>query len=181
MEDTSIICDYVTLFIDDGANTIGADTANGLFVWNIPNKAYYFKDRGSVCLMSIADAMLPREVGENLVVMTQQGFNGMVSQVDSAAADKINSDLAVLGSFTNFTSSGLGTFETKYKSPQTIKLLTPAKPRQIKLQFFTEDKTPLDMSSAPLDNSGHVTIKFEYFNPERLNNVIYSQEYKPAF
>lgn len=180
MEDTSIICDYVSLFIEDGADTAnGADTGNGLFVWNIPKTAYYFKDRGSVCLMSIADATLPREIGENVTVMTKQGFNGMVSQVDSTDADKINGDLAVLGSFMNNSYSEAGVFETKYQSPEVIKLLTPAKPTKIALQFFTEEKDAKDMNL--LKSEGHVTIKFEYFNPERLNNVIYSQEYKPAF
>lgn len=181
MDDTSVICDYISLFVEDANQTTGSDLANGKLVWNIPSNSYYFKDRGSVCLMSIADASLPREIGENLVVMTKQGYNGMISQVDSVAADKINADLAVLGSFSNFTTTPLANFQTKFLSPQPIKLLTPAKPAQITLFLFDEDKAAKDMSGSPLSREGHFTIKFEYINPERLNNVIYSQEYKPAF
>lgn len=181
MDDTSIICDYVTLFVDDAASTTGTDLANGKLVWNIPINSYYFKDRGNVCLMSIADAALPRELGENVVIMTQQGFNGTTSQVDSAAADKINADLAAIGSFTNMTTTPLSNFRMKFSSPEPIKLLTAAKPRQITLFVFDEDKTAKDMSSQPLDREGHFTIKFQYVNPEKQRDLLYSQEYKPAF
>ena len=176
--DPSVICDYVTVFTVDAANHPESDMDEGRLVWDIPPHAYYFKDRGSVCLMSIADGTLPRQVGENVIVMTQQGFNGMTAQEDSGTV--INSDLAVLATFINSRLQD-DHIVTKYLSPQPIKLLTPAKPKQIKVQFMSMEKTAVDMSSTTLSANGTLTFKFEYFNPERLNNGLYSQEYKPAW
>ncbi len=177
---SSIICDYVTVFICDAYENGLSDFANGVCVWDIPESAYYFKDRGSVCLMSIVDATLPQDIGEDIVVMTQQGRNGFTTQENSAAADIINADLAVLGSFTNSTNES-GAYFSKFNTPQLIKLQTSAKPRRIRLVLFTDDKDTKDISSAALRKEGHFTIKFEYIDPEVNQKTNYSVEYKPAF
>lgn len=179
---SSIICDYVTLFIYDADYNGLSDFANGVAVWDIPEKAFYFKDRGSVCLMSIASASLPPEYGDNVIIMTQQGYNGFTTQENSVAADLINQDLSVLGSFTNFSSEGTGHFSHEYQKPEVIKLLTPAKPRQIRLLFFKDDKTTFDLTSeTELEREGHITLKFEYIDPEKLRENNYGVEYKAAF
>ena len=179
---SSIICDYVTLFMADAELNGASDYPAGLAVWDIPESAYYFKDRGSVCLMSIASSSLPAEYGENVILMTQQGYNGFTTQVNSSDANVINRDLAVLGSYSNFTQQGIGNFRTEYQTSQTIKLLTPAKPRQIRLVFFKDDKTPFNLTTEnEMENEGHITLKFEYIDPEKLQDNNYSVEYKPAF
>jgi len=178
---SSIICDYVTLFIDDANENGLSDFANGVAIWDIPEKAFYFKDRGSVCLMSVASASLPKEFGENVIMMTQQGYNGFTTQENSVAADLINPDLAVLGSFTNFSSSS-GHFAHEYQKPEVIKLLTSAKPRKMKIVFFKDDKTPFNMTAeTEMQKEGHITLKFEYIDPEILRENNYGVEYKAAF
>ncbi len=180
---SSIICDYVTLFMTDAEENGLSDYANGVAVWDIPESAFYFKDRGSVCLMSIASASLPAEWSENVIIMTQQAKNGFTTQENSTAANRINDDLSVLGSFVNFTATGLNQYYTQYQSPQPIKVLTDAKPRQIRLMFFKDNKRAFDISAgeAEMEDEGHITLKFEYVNPEKLQDNIYSTEYKPAF
>ena len=179
---SSIICDYVSLFIYDAKENGLSDLANGMAVWDIPEKAFYFKDRGSVCLMSVASATLPSEYGGSVIMMTQQGYNGFTTQENSPAADLINQDLSVLGSFTNFSTSAGGHFSHEYQQHETIKLLTSTKPRQIKLFFFKDDKTPYDMTlETETEREGHITLKFEYIDPEKLRENNYGVEYKAAF
>lgn len=179
---SSIICDYVTVFMTDAEENGLSDYTNGVAVWDIPEKSFYFKDRGSVCLMSIVSASLPAEWSENVIVMTQQAKNGFTTQENSTDANKINNDLAVLGSFVNFTTTGISNYYTQYQTPQTIKVLTDAKPRQIRLVFFKDDKTPFDITTEnEMEDEGHITLKFEYIDPKKLQENIYSVEYKPAF
>tara|TARA_R100000951_G_scaffold78546_1_gene66297 strand:- start:1953 stop:2498 length:546 start_codon:yes stop_codon:yes gene_type:complete len=179
---SSIICDYITLFIEDAYENGLSDFANGVAVWDIPEKSFYFKDRGSVCLMSMVSSGLPSDYGENITLMTQQGYNGFTSQENSDAGDLINADLAVMGSYTNFSGDPGGSYLTEYTAPETIKLLTAAKPRQIRFVFFKNDKTTFDLSAdSAMRTRGHITLKFEYIDPEILREGLYGVEYKPAF
>ena len=173
----NIVCDYVTVFIKDAENNPETDYDSGRCCWNIPYNAYYFKDRGSVCLMSIVDANMSKL--SEMVVMTQKGFNGTTALVNDM--DNDTRDLALLGTFIHneFENSG-DHYETEYLAPQKIKLLTPARPSFIKLYFFNINKDSIDFTDG-VGAGGHITFKFEYVPPEILENNIVKQEYLPAF
>lgn len=174
--DPSIVCDYVTLFIKDADNHPESDMNDGKCVWNIPYNAYYFKDRGSVCLMSIVDGNISKV--SDMIVMTQKGFNGSTPVID--AFDNSIRDLAILGSFTHNLADG-DNYVTEYLSPQKIKLLTACRPSQIQLYFYDMNKNAVDFTQAAGNEKGHITLKFEYVNPEELEKNIVNQEYLPAF
>jgi len=176
--DNTVICDYITLWVKDGNNHPQTNLNKGVVVWDIPPNAYYYKDRGSVCMMSIVDATL-EDGAENVVVMTQSGFNSSTAQINGNVnqfEDDIQ-DLGTLGVFVNSYAFGETQYETKYLAPEVIKVLTPARPRTIKL-YFTDEQKGLFRFDAAL---GCITIKFEYVRPEILQESIYSVEYKPAF
>ncbi len=181
--DPTIICDYITFWTADAAEHPETDLDNGRMVWDIPPQAYYFKDRGNVCMMSIVDATMPRVIADNNIIMTQSGFNGSVAQIYDGTnqfEDSIQ-DLAVLGNIVCNRGEGDPlTFSTTYQAPEAIRLLTPARPSKLKLYFVDEDKELHDFADASKDN-GHFTVKFEYIKPEVLQKNIYSVEYKPAF
>lgn len=178
--DPSIICDYVTLFIKDADNHPDSKLSDGRCCWNIPYNAYYFKDRGSVCLMSVVDANLSKKIAD-CAIYTQKGYNGICSANNSNSFDNSIKDLAMLGSFShNFNDSG--NYVTEYQTHQDIKLLTSARPSQIKLYFYDERRFSIGFTAGGANNDlGHVTIKFEYVNPEELEKNIVKQEYKSAF
>jgi len=182
--DNTIICDYVTLWFKDADNHPDSDFSDGRAVWDIPPNAYYYKDRGSVCMMSIVDATLNKNIGDNVVLMTQSGFNSSTAQIygDVNQFDNDTQDLGVLGHFVvNRAEGSPAVYETKYLSPEVIKVLTPARPRTIKLFFVDEDKALHNLNNDGGDDNGHITIKFEYVKPEILQKNIYSVENKPAF
>lgn len=169
--DPSVICDYVTLFIKDANNNPASDLANGKCCWNIPYNAYYFKDRGTISLMSVVDANLSESLGDG-AIFTQRGFNG--SSSDATTFSNNTPDLAMLGSI-SVRESGLYQ-TTAYQTTQNMKLLTPARPTQIQLYFFSETKDAFDFTGF---EAGHVTIKFEYVNPAELQKNVVEEEYTP--
>lgn len=180
--DPTIICDYITLWTKDGDEHPESDLSDGRIVWDIPPSAYYFKDRGYVCMMSIVDATLQRILGDNVVVMTQQGFNGSTAQIygDVNQFEKDIQDLATLGNIICARGEGQ-TLASTYQAPEPIRLLTPARPSKIKLYFVEEDKRMKNLTSDGARDNGHFTIKFEYVKPETLQQNIYSVENTPAF
>ncbi len=182
--DNTVICDYITLWIKDADNNPLSDLQKGRAVWDIPPNAYYYKDRGSVCMMSIVDATLGGGA-DNIIILTQDGFNASTAQYKREGYYNVNRfdqdvrDLGVLGCFINNYAFGETTYETKYLSPEVIKVLTPARPRTIKLYFYDENKSIHAMDSS--SEQGCITLKFEYVRPELLQENIYSVENKPAF
>lgn len=177
--DNSIICDYITLWLGDADNHPQSDMNRGKAVWDIPPNAYYFKDRGSVCMMSIVDANI-EDSADNTVVLTQSGFNSSTAEIYGGVNPFVRNiqDLGVLGCFINNYAFTGNNYETKYNSPEVIKVLTPARPRTIKLYFYDENKAIVNFSTPA---KGCITIKFEYVKPELLEDNIHSMEYKPAF
>tara|TARA_R110000744_G_scaffold40296_1_gene91406 strand:+ start:221 stop:769 length:549 start_codon:yes stop_codon:yes gene_type:complete len=178
--DNTVICDYITLWIKDADNNPKSDLQRGVAVWDIPPPAYYYKDRGSVCMMSIVDATLGGGA-DNIIIMTQNGFNTSTAQLEDGSNQftRYTQDLGVLGCFINNYAFTDTTFETKYLSPEVIKVLTPARPRTIKL-YFVDGKKAIHAMNLESDN-GCITVKFEYVRPKLLQEKIYSVENKPAF
>tara|TARA_R100001198_G_C5177925_1_gene175827 strand:+ start:69 stop:620 length:552 start_codon:yes stop_codon:yes gene_type:complete len=179
--DNSIICDYVTVWIKDAYNNPKSNMDDGLAVWDIPYNAYYFKDRGTVCMMSVVDAAIDRGNTQgfvDIVMMTQSGFNCSTAQIhnDNHFEDDIQ-DLGVLGCFVVNYAFTNDDYETKFTTPEVIKVLTPARPSTIKVYFFSGGKNRHTLD----DEGGHITFKFEYIKPEILQENIYSTDPKPAF
>ncbi len=182
--DPTIVCDYVTLWIKDADNNPASKFSDDRAVWDIPPQAYYYKDRGSVCLMSVADVVWEKG-GDNVMIFTQSGFNGSCAD---AGAGVINTetmtqedyrDFALLGNIVKkIYDNSDDTYRMEYNnSHEPIRVLTPARPSQIKLYFVEEQKDHLNID----DSIGCITLKFEYINPKILQSNIYSTEYKPAF
>ena len=88
---SSLICDYITVFFEDG------NVTDGVCEWNIPSSSYYYQHRGTMAMISIADAVFAAGGNRGILVAFESGFNGTTAQEGSA--DPIKNDLAFLGTF----------------------------------------------------------------------------------
>jgi hypothetical protein len=168
-------CDFVTVFIADAANHPSSDLANGVCVWDIPASAYYYNDRSSITVLSVADATLDRNLGDNIVMLTPIGLNSSCSQLNSTNST-LNTSLGVLGSFVSNAQENTTKFNMSFQNHQPIKILSPAQPNQMKLVFIEDDKGAVDLSSLGI---GHMTLRFDYYPPS--DYVPSPNEFKAAF
>lgn len=168
-------CDFVTVFIADAANHPSSDLANGVCVWDIPASAYYYNDRSSITVLSVADATLDRNLGDNIVMLTPIGLNSSCSQLNSTNST-LNTSLGVLGSFVSNAQENTTKFNMSFQNHQPIKILSPAQPNQMKLVFIEDDKGVVDLSSLSI---GHMTLRFDYYPPS--DYVPSPNEFKAAF
>lgn len=166
-------CDYVTLFIKDAAQHPASDLANGKCVWDIPESAYYYKDRSSITVMSVPDAGLSKILLDDIIMMSPIGFNNSCSQLNSNTATKLNSSLGTIGSFSGHNKpDGINAFEMRYINAVPIYTLVPSQPTQIEIKFIRDTKAVVDLSNPDAGGErGHVTLKFDYYKPS---------DYKPA-
>ncbi len=166
-------CDYVTLFIKDAARHPASDLANGVCVWDIPESAYYYKDRSSITVMSVPDAGLSKLLLDNIVMMSPIGFNNSCSQLNSNAATKLDSSLGVIGSFNGHNKpDNTNAFEMRYINAVPIYTLISSQPNKIEIRFLRDTKAVVDLSDADAGGErGHIVLKFDYYKPS---------SYKPA-
>jgi hypothetical protein len=166
---SSLICDYITLFFEDG------NVTNGVAEWEIPTASYYYQTRGQMAVMSIADAVFNPNAGDDsILIATDSGFNGSVAQEGSA--DLIKNNLSVLGSFQQVGNTTMTEGIFAYFKTEPVKILTPARPNKIRLYFFkATNKNEFDIAT------GCVTIKFEYLSPEAEKEINDAVSYIPAF
>tara|TARA_R100000935_G_scaffold40161_1_gene61674 strand:+ start:285 stop:836 length:552 start_codon:yes stop_codon:yes gene_type:complete len=168
---SSLICDYITLFFEDG------NIDNGIGEWEIPSSSYYYQTRGNIAVVSLADAVFNTDQGstnDTVIVGTDCGLNSSVAQV--GASTKINNNLSFLGSIQLVAQHGAIYGVFNYFKTEPIKILTPARPSRIKLSFFkANDKSAYDITK------GCVTLKFEYLSPETEKEVNDAVSYIPAF
>lgn len=165
---TSYICDYITLFFEDGNIT------GGVGEWDIPAGSYYYQHRGTMTLISIADAVFAPGTGTaGILVGFENGFNGTTAQ--EGTADRIKNDLAFLGTFqySGDSSADKSTFE--YNKVEPIKVLTSARPSKLRFHFFKDNKNEFDISE------GCLIVKFEYLSPEAEKEINDAVSYVPAF
>tara|TARA_B100000780_G_C21061699_1_gene426748 strand:+ start:628 stop:1161 length:534 start_codon:yes stop_codon:yes gene_type:complete len=171
MNYSSIICDYITLFFEDG------NISNGVGEWEIPTSSYYYQTRGPMCVVSLADAVFNSDQGSTndaIIVGTDCGFNSTTAQEGSS--NKINNNLSFLGSIQLVQQHGaiFGVFN--YIKTEPIKILTPARPSKIKLYFLkANDKTLYNITK------GCVTLKFEYLSTETERQINDAVSYIPLF
>ena len=161
------ICDYITVFFEDG------NVTNGVCEWNIPTSAYYFQDRGTMAMISIADAVFAAGGNRGILVAFENGFNGTTAQEGSA--DPIKNDLAFLGTFQQVSNASEPNGMFAFHKVEPIRVLTPARPSKIRFHFFADDKNEYNISE------GCLVLKFEYLSPEDAKEVNYSTSYNPAF
>ncbi len=164
---SSIICDYITLFFEDGNIT------NGVGEWTIPSSSYYYQDRGTMAMVSIADGCLGKDGARSVKIGFENGFNGTTAQVGTA--DPIKNDLAFLGIFQMVYSPSIAAGTYDYHKVEAIKVLTPARPPKIRFHFIGDDK------SVMTPTEGCLILKFEYLSPDAEKEVNYSTSYTPAF
>ena len=165
---SSLICDYITLFFEDGNLT------NGVGEWDIPTSSYYYQHRGTMAMISIADATFAPGAGDDSVLIAfEGGFNGTTAQEGST--DKIKNDLAFLGTFQQTSNAGVtgGMFE--YNKVEPIRVLTSARPSKLRFHFIKDNKNEFDITK------GALIVKFEYLSPEAEKEVNDAVSYVPAF
>ena len=164
---TSYICDYVTVFFEDGVT-------DNVGEWNIPPSSYYYQSRGTLALVSIADATFDADGNNNIIIAYGNGFNGTIAQ--DGASDLLPNNVSVLGSLvqtSNQNEANDGLYV--YQRTEPIKVLTSARPSKIQLSFWKDSKAARDVSR------GSVTLKFEYLSPEAEKDVNQAVSYVPAF
>jgi len=161
------ICDYITVFFEDG------NVTNGVCEWSIPTSAYYFQDRGTMAMISIADAVFTAGGNRGVLIAFENGFNGTTAQ--EGTADPIKNDLAFLGTFQQVSNAGVTNGMFAFHKVEPIRVLTPARPSKIRVHFFADDKNEFNISE------GCLILKFEYLSPEDAKEINYSTTYTPAF
>ena len=164
---SSTICDYVTVFFEDG------NVTNGVAEWSIPTSAYYYQDRGTMALISVADAVFAAGGSKAILVAFDNGFNGTTAQ--DGTTDPIKNDLAFLGTFQMVANAGVTEGMFNFNKCEPIKVLTPARPSKIRFHFFGDDKAEFNITE------GCLILKFEYLSPELEQNINYGTSYVPAF
>jgi hypothetical protein len=167
------ICDYITVFFEDGNITDKGATEVG--EWYIPSSAYYYQNRGTMALISIADATYHADDNQNILIGYDNAFNGTIAQVGSA--DPLPNNLAILGNLyqtSNAAEVADGLYA--YNKTEPIKILTSARPSIIRLHFFKDNKAIRNM-----DDRGCITLKFEYLSPEAEKEINQAVSYVPAF
>jgi len=165
---TSYICDYVTVFFEDGNIT------SNVGEWNIPASSYYYQSRGNLVLVSLVDATFDADGDNNILIAYDNGFNGSVAQVGTA--DPIANNLAVLGSLVQTSNpNDANNGQYVYQRTEPIKVLTSARPNKIRLTFLKDNKQDRDVTR------GSVTLKFEYLSPEAEKEINDAVSYVSAF
>lgn len=165
---SSYICDYITVFFEDG--NISANVGE----WYIPPSSYYYQSRGTLALVSVVDATFDADGDNNILIAYDNGFNGTVAQVNST--DLVPNNISILGSLiqsVNLSETTDGLYH--YNRTEPIKVLTAARPNKVKLSFWKDNKQARDVSR------GSVTLKFEYLSPEAEKEVNQAVSYVPAF
>jgi hypothetical protein len=149
------IADYYTIF-PATANITNADIGESTF--NLPQSTYLSNAKGQYCLISLADGCLDEEDIDMPIVVSLQGVN------NNGGED------AVLGHFSVTAEQGNTRFHHTFLK-NDVKYLISARPSQIRIRTFQEDKTALPLTS------GYLTFKFEYLSKEAVRVMNDESEY----
>lgn len=149
------IADYLTVF-PAAANITNA--AIGESTFNVPQSTYLSNAKGQYCLVSLADASIDDDDVELPIVVSLQGVN------NNGGED------AVLGHFSVTAEQGNTRFHHTFNK-NDVKYLISARPSQIRIRTFQEDKTALPLTS------GYLTFKFEYLSKEAVRVMNDESEY----
>jgi hypothetical protein len=140
------IADYYTIFPLFGNVT---NFGLGESTFNVPQSTYLSNAKGQYCLISLADASVDFDSVELPIVVSLQGVS------NNGGED------AVLGHFSITAEQGNTRFHHTFNK-NDVKYLISARPSQIRIRTFQEDKTALPLTS------GYLTFKFEYLSKEAV-------------
>ena len=149
------IADYYTVFPVSG-NVTNFGTGESTF--NVPQSTYLSNAKGQYCLISLADASIDYSSVELPIVVSLQGVN------NNGGED------AVLGHFSVTAEQGNTRFHHTFNK-NDVKYLISARPSQIRINCFREDKTVLPLST------GYLTFKFEYLSKNVVKMMNEESEY----
>ena len=176
---SSAICDYVTLFIEDGNIT----AEEGIGRWYVPSSSYYHQNRGNLALMSIVDCGYTHgDINHDVLIGTTKGYNGSIAQVNSSDII-VRNDISIIASIKRvahaLSGGGAGNdadIITVFNNVEPIKVLTAARPSQIELVFIKDSKRYHTLTTA-----GFIVVKFEYLSPEEEQKINQEVSYTEAF
>ena len=168
-----VYSDYVTCYIKD----VYEETPSGL-VWKIPPDAYYYKDKGTLCKVSLADAVLETDgAGDQNIAINYVGTltGGLNEQLYT---NKIENYAGTLGIF-RYISGGAYTWNIGNSGAEPIKLVTAARPDKITLTFVEGNKNYYNFDVQ--DQDGVFILRFDYYDEVIENQINYDVSYKAAF
>ena len=178
----SSICDYITLFFKDGIND-----REGTQKWDIPLSSYYYQTRGTMCLVSLADATLQSidkgDLKEPVMIAYDGAFNGTTAEVDTTDP-LIPNDMAFLGNISVIQQRADSMSDDsifQFRPTQPIQLLVAARPTTVRLHFVKPNKSAVDFDTFSSYWRGSVTLKFTYLSPDEESRVNAAVSYNPAF
>lgn len=170
---SSVYSDYVTLYIKD----VYDSSSQGKLVWKIPPDAYYHKDKGLLCKVSLADAALQTSgSGDQNISINYVGSltGGLNEQVAATAVENFAGTLGILTYNSNIN------WYSGQSGSEPIKLLTSARPDKIALTFVEGSKVKYDFDLSG-GQDGIFVLRFDYFDPIAEKQINYDVSYKPAF
>lgn len=171
---SSVFSDYVTLYIKD----VYDSTTAGKLVWKIPPDAYYYKDKGTLCKVSLADAAIQTDGSgdQNMSINYVGTLTGGIN--DQEGGNIVESYAGTLGILT-YVSGAAYNWNIGNSGAEPIKLVTSARPDKISLTFVEGSKNKYNFDLPSQD--GIFVLRFDYFDPIVENKINNDVSYKPAF
>lgn len=149
MNNSYPICDYVTL----GISAISDIDVTPITKFNVEAAQYSSTAKADYCLISLADAAFDLSTEEEPIA---------VILVSPSAQNNQSAVGAILGNCAITATSGSTVYHHQY-TPNEVKYLIPARPRQISIRgLSTQTATDLALTG------GYVTFKFEYLSKEQV-------------
>lgn len=180
------VADYVTLYKKDCRLLPKNDgvTPSGIMEWDIPPSAYYYKDRGNMCLVSLADCAIQTDEDgyQNLTINYEGTLTGGLAKAGNVTASKINNNVGTLAVGRYFDGSADAGYIWNFANGGTepIKLLTAARPSTIRLYVYEGNKNEINFDGANNQDAIFV-LRFDYLDPIVENEKNTAVSYKPAF
>ena len=181
------VADYVTLYKKDCRLLPKNDnvTPSGIMEWDIPQNAYYYKDRGNMCLVSLADCAIQTDGSgfQNLTINYEGTLTGgLAEQKTTYTPSTINNNVGTLAVGRYFDGSSDAGYIWNFSNGGTepIKLLTAARPSTIRLYVYEGNKNEINFDGANNQDAIFV-LRFDYLDPIVENEKISAVSYKPAF
>jgi hypothetical protein len=153
----SPICDYVTLYLNDGR---AEGVFTGKYVFTVPASAYMFQDRGQYCLVSMADGSFFQNTEDSSITV---GIENVMNHGHTQNTATNEFQPAILGHFNQVIQHGNNDYKHEF-IPNRIKYLTQSRPTQIRIKLAKANSTRTGVAF----DDGYVTLKFEYLSKEQV-------------
>jgi len=183
----SPIADFVTLYKKDCKLLPKNDgqTPSGILEWDIPSSAYYYQDRGPLCLVSLADVAVQTDTGvtsQNISINIEGALTGGLANQGYGASGTnaiVNNNVGCLGIGRLFDGGAGGSEENNIYhfangGAEPIKLLFPARPNKIRIYLYEGNKN--EFSFVGNNNQDAIfVLRFDYLDPiveNEKNNAV---------